>query len=107
MFHAFTWLTTAAGLALLWRAVGRADVPRSTRVLVGSLLLGWGLFNTVEGVIDHHILQIHHVVERAGLSGWDYAFLAPGVVLVLIGWVLIRTGAGRRRRDEIARAGGT
>jgi len=34
----------ALGLALLWRAVGRRDVPLSTRTFVGSLALGWGLF---------------------------------------------------------------
>ena len=37
LFHAFTWAMTALGLALLWRAVGRRDVPLSTRTLVGSL----------------------------------------------------------------------
>jgi uncharacterized membrane protein len=25
------------------------------------MILGWGLFNLVEGVIDHHLLNIHHV----------------------------------------------
>jgi len=26
-------------------------------------IIGWGLFNLVEGVVDHHILTIHHVRE--------------------------------------------
>src|SRR5215203_4700810 len=51
LFHTLTWATTAVGLTLLWRAGQRADVPWSTRTFVGSLLLGWGLFNLVEGVI--------------------------------------------------------
>src|SRR5690606_23934570 len=45
LFHAATWLMTIAGIALLWRAGQRGDVPWSTRTLVGGMLLGWGLFN--------------------------------------------------------------
>lgn len=92
LFHAFTWTMTALGLALLWRAVRRGDVPLSTRTLVGALALGWGLFNLVEGVIDHHLLQIHHVTETPGHLVWDVLFLASGAVLVLLGWSLLRAG---------------
>ncbi|WP_145278103.1 DUF2243 domain-containing protein [Tautonia plasticadhaerens] len=94
LFHAFTWAMTALGLALLWRAGLRADVPWSTRTFVGSLLLGAGLFNLVEGLIDHHLLGVHHVVEALGVSAWDFAFLASGVVLILAGWASIRSGRG-------------
>jgi uncharacterized membrane protein len=91
LFHAATWLTTVAGLALLWRAMGRPDVPRSTPTLVGAMLLGWGLFNLVEGLIDHHLLGLHHVVERLGVSIYDGLFLASGVLLIAAGGGLIRT----------------
>ena len=50
LFHAFTWAMTAIGLALLWRAGQRPEVPWSTRTFAGSLSLGWGLFNLVEVV---------------------------------------------------------
>jgi uncharacterized membrane protein len=67
VFHARTWLATAAGLWMLFRVGARRDVPWSGRVLLGGMVFGWGLFNFVEGVIDHHILQVHHVVERLGV----------------------------------------
>lgn len=89
VFHAFTWLMTLLGIAMLWRAGQHPAVPWSTRALAGSLLLGWGLFNLVEGIIDHHILHLHHVVERFGLSVYDYLFLASGVILIAIGGGLI------------------
>ena len=101
MFHAFTWIMTGIGLALLWRAVQRADVPLSTKTLAGSFTLGWGIFNLVEGIIDHHILHIHHVTETANHLIFDLAFLASGVVLSGIGWMLIRAA----RSDSIFRAG--
>jgi uncharacterized membrane protein len=90
LFHAFTWMATAVGIWMLFRAARRSDVPWSGRTLLGSMFAGWGLFNLIEGLIDHHILHVHHVVERLGVSMWDYAFLASGVVFMLLGWMLIR-----------------
>lgn len=91
LFHVFTWIMTAVGITLLWKVARRGDVPLSTRTLLGSLALGWGIFNLIEGVIDHHLLHIHHVIERPGHLVWDLAFLASGVVLILLGIALIRT----------------
>lgn len=95
LFHAFTWTMTVLGLWLLWRAVRRRDVPLSNRTFAGALPLGWGLFNLVEGTIDHEILGIHHVYESGPHLPWDVLFLASGVVLLLLGWALIHSG----RRD--------
>jgi uncharacterized membrane protein len=89
VFHLFVWLMTTLGIALLWRTRGGSGaVP--TSVLVGSLLLGWGLFNLVEGTIDHHLLHLHHVVERLGPSVWDWTFLASGLAFAATGWMLTR-----------------
>jgi uncharacterized membrane protein len=100
LFHCLTWLATVLGIAALWSAGARADVPWSGRTLIGGMLIGWGAFNFIEGVIDHHILGIHHVVERLGLSAYDYAFDGSGVLIALIGWWLVH-GA---RLDPPARA---
>jgi uncharacterized membrane protein len=32
-------------------------------MLVGAILIGFGIFNFVEVIIDHPILDIHHVNE--------------------------------------------
>ena len=48
------------------------------------------MFNLVEGIVDHLLLQIHHVVEVLGLSIWDYVFLAWGAAMLLGGIVLMR-----------------
>lgn len=102
LFHAFTWLTTAAGIGLLWHAVRRRDVPLSSPALLGSMLAGWGLFNLVEGVIDHHVLHIHQVVERLGTSVWDYAFLGVSAVMLLAGIAIARSG--RRKPADLRSA---
>jgi uncharacterized membrane protein len=93
LFHAATWISTAAGVALLWRAARRPDVPWSGRAFVGSLLLGWGLFNFIEGIIDHQILGLHHVHPGDGQLAWDLGFLALGLALAAAGWALINQAA--------------
>jgi uncharacterized membrane protein len=89
LFHALTWVVTLAGILLLWRASGRGDVSRRTRTFAGSLALGWGIFNLVEGLIDHQILGIHHVHPGAGQLGWDIGFLISGAALIIGGWIAI------------------
>ena len=95
LFHALTWIMTALGVAMLWRAGRREDVPWVGETFSGALLLGWGLFNVVEGVIDHHILEVHHVHPGSDVLLWDLGFLGSGILLLAIGALLVR--AGRRR----------
>jgi len=33
----------------------------STRLLIGTMLIGFGAFNVVQGLVDHHSLGLHHV----------------------------------------------
>jgi uncharacterized membrane protein len=89
-FHAGVWTITSVGILLLWRA-GRAHAANlSGRLLAGALLMGWGLFNLVEGLVDHHLLQLHHVYEPMGLSFWDYLFLMWGAVMLVGGRIVAR-----------------
>ena len=90
LFHALTWMMTLIGIVLLWRAGRARDVAWSGKALTAAMFLGWGLFNFVEGLIDHHMLGIHHVVERLGVSVYDYAFLASGALFIIGGSVTIR-----------------
>lgn len=93
IFHAAVWVLTVAGLAVLWRVGRRADVPWSGKAFAGSLLAGWGLFNVVEGIIDHQILGLHHVNEYSpNQLAWDIGFLVFGALLLAAGWALIRAG---------------
>jgi uncharacterized membrane protein len=101
LFHAFTWLTSFTGLVLLWRAGARPDVPWSGRTFAGTLLAGWGLFNVVEGLIDHQLLGLHHVKPGPHQLAWDLGFLALGALQVLGGWALVRAG----RTETRARGG--
>lgn len=90
-FHAGVWLMTLIGVYLLFNAAKREDIIWSGNILTGAMLAGWGLFNLVEGTVDHLILGIHHLVEYTyDKLPYDLAFLATGIILMLIGWMLIR-----------------
>ncbi|MBE9167897.1 DUF2243 domain-containing protein [Pleurocapsales cyanobacterium LEGE 06147] len=91
LFHVFDWLMTVTGIFLLWRASKREDVSRSTQTLIGSLLMGAGAFNVVEGIIDHHIFKLHHVKPGPNELVWDLGFIAVGILLIGVGWLLLQT----------------
>lgn len=99
LFHAFTWVMTVAGLARLWLAGKREDVPWSTPTFVGALLMGWGLFNWIEGMIDHQMLGLHHVHPGEHQLAWDLGFIASGMLMVAIGFAMIKAG----KRDSTPR----
>lgn len=91
LFHIVTWLATLIGIILLWKVLNRRlDLRPSGTAFVGYLLAGWGWFNLVEGIIDHHILNMHHVIQRLGVSIWDWLFLASGVILIVVGHMMGR-----------------
>ena len=97
LFHAATWVfVVAASLATLqsWRQ-GRFAPSYSFHF--GGVLAGWGLFNLVEGIVDHQLLGIHHVRDDlGGPLSWDLGFLALGVVLIVVGMLMQRAGARSR-----------
>jgi uncharacterized membrane protein len=95
LFHALTYLFVAIGLSLLWRAAHRTPSHWSTKLLIGTVLMGFGLFNLVEGVVNHHLLGLHHVnetVPQAQWIFWDLGFLVWGAAMLAGGWLLGRAG---------------
>ena len=89
LFHLSTWLLIAAGMALTVHHWQQRSIAPPWRAHLGLLLVGWGTFNLVEGIIDHHILELHHVRDDlGGPTSWDVGFLAFGAMLVLAGAAL-------------------
>jgi len=94
LFHAATYVCIAAGLVILWRKANRQRARWSGKVLAGYLLVGFGLFNLVEGIVDHHLLGLHHVNETVPAAQWiywDVGFLAWGAAMLAAGWYLKQT----------------
>lgn len=95
VFHIAAYIFVMIGLALLWRAASCPHRPWSGKLLWGTILLGFGGFNLVEGLIDHQLLGLHHVNETVPPEQWiywDVGFLLSGVLLAALGWWLMRAG---------------
>lgn len=100
LFHAGTYIFTGAGLYTLWRHSRKSHIRWSARLLTGTLLMGFGLFNLVEGVVDHQLLGLHHVNETAPRGQWiywDIAFLLWGAAMLGGGWTFYRSGKSETR----------
>jgi uncharacterized membrane protein len=94
-FHVATWFLVAGGSWLMLRAWQEGRIAPPWRAQLGLLLAGWGIFNLVEGLVDHQLLGIHHVRDdRGGPLGWDLGFLALGAALVVGGFALARPRSG-------------
>jgi uncharacterized membrane protein len=92
-FHAATWVAVVLASIAAISAWRQGRVAPSWSFHFGLVLAGWGLFNLVEGVVNHHLLGVHHVRDDLGAPlAWDVGFLAFGALLVLGGWLLHRAG---------------
>ena len=92
LFHLATWFLVGLATTMLVRTWQRRELAPPWRAHLGMLLAGWGVFNVVEGLIDHELLGVHHVRDDlGGPIGWDLGFLAFGAVLIAVGVSLART----------------
>ena len=98
--HAAVWIATFAGVMVLWRALRGPGALPSTRHLLGNMLLGWGAFNLVEGILNHHLLELHHVRDLPQhVPAYDWIFLAVGGIGFILAGLALR--AGQRERAPV------
>ena len=104
LFHAVTWFFVVAGSLTALTAWQQGRLAPNWRFHLGLMAAGWGIFNVVEGAIDHLILGVHHVRDDlGGPLSWDLGFLAFGVLLIVVGGLVHRSGS-RALEARAARA---
>lgn len=95
VFLAFSLIITISGIFLLWHASssnGKNTILSNKWLFVGLVFVGLGGFNAVEGVVNHHILEMHHVIDVADPFAFDLAFLiVGGLAFLVVGGILLRT----------------
>ncbi|KQT53202.1 hypothetical protein ASG43_18405 [Aureimonas sp. Leaf454] len=95
IFHASTYVFVVLGLLMLWRTAHKSHLWWSSKLLLGTILMGFGMFNLVEGIVDHQVFGLHHVnetVPREQWIYWDVGFLIWGAAMLIGGWMLFRSG---------------
>lgn len=107
LFHASTYVFTASGLFILWRTARKPHFWWSAKLLFATMLMGFGAFNVVEGIVNHHLLGLHHLnetVPREQWVYWDIGFLVWGAAMLAGGWRLYRRGMQDTRDRAPVRA---
>ena len=96
LFDAFCFFVILAGVFLLRNAATNDLVVPSFVAFAGQLIFGWGLFNTVEGLVDHHLLQLHYVRQVPEYAVYNWTFLVvAGLGFLAAGWLLMRRNRNR------------
>jgi uncharacterized membrane protein len=85
IFHAFSWMVCAAGIWMLWKA-GRNGTMPARNVLLGAMLVGWGAFSAIDGVLLHLVAGLHHLYQRGDFElGSDLIYIAVSLLIAVAG----------------------
>lgn len=100
IFHVFAWTVCAVGIWMLWKAGRRGEMP-ARNVLLGAMLVGWGAFTLVDGLLLHFVLGLHHLYQ-----GSDFQ-LGADIVYIVVSALIVAAGiaVGGREREERPTAG--
>ena len=73
--------------------------PRSAR---GGFVLGLGVFQLFDGIVDHKLLDLHEIRYGVDVLPYDLAWNGAALVLLLVGGFMLRRSRdeGRTRADR-------
>lgn len=92
LFHVFAYVCTLIGIALVWSAT---RLPSFRWLTMPSATLNAPQPTEsppARSIVNHHILQIHHVRAGPNQPWWDLGFLVWGAIMLAGGYLLMRAG---------------
>ena len=101
IFHAFSWFATIAGLFLF------ADLRRRNGLIfqrwLGGVLLGIGVFQLYDGIIQHKWMRIHQIRYVDNVIVYDIVWNVGALIILLIGiFLLFRTSKNSTLNEKNA-----
>jgi uncharacterized membrane protein len=83
LFHAVSWFATIAGLFML------ADIRRNRAWQRGrwwgGALLGAGIFQLYDGIVQHKLLELHQIRYGVEITPYDVAWNVVALLLIVAG----------------------
>ncbi len=87
IFHAFSWFATVVGLFML------ADIRRrkvwNVKRWVGAAILGAGVFQLYDGIIQHKLMRLHQIRYDVDVIYYDIVWNVIAACMIIIGIVLV------------------
>jgi uncharacterized membrane protein len=87
------WLHTGGFIAIVVGMYLLADLRRRRGLVPrrwwAGLLLGWGVFQLYDGLVDHKLLRLHQIRYHVTLWPYDLVWNVLAVIGILIGLVLL------------------
>lgn len=101
IFHAFSWFATIAGLFLF------ADLRRRNGLIfqrwLGGVLLGIGVFQLYDGIIQHKWMRIHQIRYVDNVILYDIVWNVGALIILMIGLLLLfRTSKNSALKEKTA-----
>ena len=95
LFHAFSWFATVASLFMV--AHLRKLRAWDKRRWIGSAILGAGVFQLYDGIIQHKVFRLHQIRYDVEIFYYDLVWNVLAIFMILIGWGLMKPKQKRVR----------
>jgi uncharacterized membrane protein len=99
-FHALSWLTTVGGLFLV------ADLRRwsswNWKKWLGGVLLGAGVFQIYDGIIQHKLMMLHQIRYNVVILPYDLTWNLTAIAMIVIGYYLVKKSKYAQKQLEVS-----
>lgn len=79
------------GAGLLWQSERRSTIPLAVRPIAGAAVIGLGIFDLYDVLIDHVVLGLHQPASQGGYYNPHWAVIS--LLIIGTGIYLYQTGA--------------
>ncbi|KGR87438.1 DUF2243 domain-containing protein [Lysinibacillus odysseyi] len=87
-FHAFSWFATVIGLFMV--AYLRKQKSWHRKRWIGAVLLGAGVFQLYDGIIQHKIFRLHQIRYNVEILYYDLVWNVGAILFIIIGLFILR-----------------
>ena len=88
LFHAFSWFATVFSLFMV-ADLRRRNVWYKMRWL-GSVLLGAGVSQLYDGIIQHKIMRLHQIRYNVEIFYYDVVWNVIAAIIIVVGLLILR-----------------
>lgn len=98
LLHAAELIAIVAGFFMLLDL--RKNRSLFTPKAWAGFFLGLGAFQLFDGIIDHKVLRLHQIRYVENLLPYDITWNTAGLILLLIGFYLLKRARGREVQNQ-------